>query len=292
MIQLWHWSVRNRCPRSIGNTKMKNDDKTRERSIRVAFITQEDSFVIPQNIKRVMELQGVKTEQIVVVDSKGSVTNRKSIFAKGFGLRQTIHMGVILLWANLSNVVDSLFGFRLLKRKRSIEAMARKHNVSFQKITNPNADEFVGAIESQGIDLIISYSCPSVFKPRLLKAAKHGCINLHCSLLPKYAGLLPSFWVLFHGEKEAGATVHYMDDKIDNGAILGQCTVPVESGITMFELIHQTKAAGGELMADVVEAFRDGVTESVANPTEHGSYYTWPTIDEMKAFRNRGGRLI
>jgi folate-dependent phosphoribosylglycinamide formyltransferase PurN len=260
--------------------------------LKVLFISQEDCFVIPQNIERVLKLPGIKTEQIIVVDSKGSMTNRKSIFAEGFGVFQTVHMGTVLLCARLWDAIDSLFSYRLLKLKRSIEAVARKHDVPFQRISNPNADNSVGVIESLDIDLIISYSCPSVFKPRLLKAAKLGCINLHCSLLPKYAGLLPSFWVLYYGEKDAGATVHYMDDKIDNGAILGQCTVPVSPGITMFELIHQTKAAGGALMAEIVERFRDGTVESVPNQVEKESYYTWPTAEEMRTFRHRGGCLI
>ena len=61
-----------------------------------------------------------------------------------------------------------------------------------------------------------------IFKKELLKIPRYGCINLHCSILPKYAGLLPSFWTIYNKEEKIGSTVHYMDDKIDNGAILGQ----------------------------------------------------------------------
>ena len=34
-----------------------------------------------------------------------------------------------------------------------------------------------------------------------------GCINVHCSLLPKYRGLMPSFWTLFYKEKYTGVSI-------------------------------------------------------------------------------------
>ena len=64
---------------------------------------------------------------------------------------------------------------------------------------------------------------------------------MHCSLLPKYSGILPSFWTLFNDEKETGATVHYMDDEIDNGDILGQKSVKILKTDSMFDIIKRTK---------------------------------------------------
>lgn len=260
--------------------------------IKVAFITQEDSFVIPQNIERVLSLTGVETQLIAVVDSSGAVSNRKLTFAKGFGLAQSFRMGIVLLWAKFLDVLDAAIGYQLPFRKRSVRAVARKNGISFRRIKNANDDDFVNHIESLQLDLIVSYSCPSVFRTRLLRATRMGCINLHCSFLPHYAGLLPSFWVLYHGEKEAGATVHYMDDKIDNGEILAQCRIPIEAGVSMFELIHKTKKAGGKLMALTVEKLMTGTVDTLPNLTRKDSYFSWPTIEEMKEFRRCGGRLI
>lgn len=259
---------------------------------KVAFITQEDSFVIPQNIERILRLPGVETQLIAVVDSSGSVINRKSVFIRGFGLLQSLRMGLALLWARMLNALDSIMGYRFLTRKRSAEAVARKNRIAFRTVHNANDEVFVKYIESLSLDLIVSYSCPSVFKQRLLQAPRLGCINLHCSVLPAYAGLLPSFWVLYYGEKEAGASIHYMDDRIDNGAILAQCRIPVPSGTTMFKLIRKTKAVGRELMAEVIEQFRNGTVKPVPNLLSDGSYFSWPTVEQMQEFRRRGGRLI
>ena len=49
-----------------------------------------------------------------------------------------------------------------------------------------------------------------------------GCINVHCSLLPKYRGLMPSFWTLFYKEKYTGVSIFLMNEYIDDGPIIYQ----------------------------------------------------------------------
>ena len=64
---------------------------------------------------------------------------------------------------------------------------------------------------------------------------------MHCSLLPKYAGLFPSFWALYENSNTFGVTVHLMDDKIDNGEILKQRQLTIKQPVSIFKLINITK---------------------------------------------------
>ena len=142
------------------------------------------------------------------------------------------------------------------------------------------------------VDICVSFSSPSVFGKRLLSIPSYGCINLHCSLLPKYAGLLPSFWALYHNEKKIGATVHYMDDKIDNGEILGQIEVKAPINPSMFKVIKLTKGLGGDLMSDVICSIKNKTLKPQRNIENKGNYYSWPSIEQIRNFRKNGGRLI
>ena len=109
--------------------------------------------------------------------------------------------------------------------------------------------------------------------------------HLHCSLLPKFPGLLPSFWTLFENEEYIGASVHAMDSKIDNGSILAQTTIKMPEKATMFSVINITKAAGGHLMVKVIKDIIAGQVNYKVNNIPKNGYYHWPTLEQIHEFR-------
>jgi methionyl-tRNA formyltransferase len=260
--------------------------------MRIVIITQEDHFVIPQNIEKILAVDGVEVPLIAMVEAKGTLASRKGYFIKGFGLRQAARLGLRLIWARCLDLLDRLSVYQLPLRGRSIRAVAGRHGVPLLRIADPNAPAFLEKLRTLGIDLVVSLAAPRIFRDELLALPAKGCVNLHCSLLPRFAGVLPSFWVLYHGEAMAGATVHYMDSKIDTGGILGQVEVPVEPGTTMFGLINKTKVAGGDLMVETIRRIQRGDCLSRPNPAAEGSYFSWPTVAQMQEFRARGGRFV
>jgi methionyl-tRNA formyltransferase len=157
--------------------------------------------------------------------------------------------------------------------------------------TNANAAPLLERLRGLDLDVIVSFSAPQVFKTELLRLPRQGCINLHCSLLPHYRGLLPSFWVLYHGEPASGATVHFMDAEIDNGALIKQAHVPLNGARSMDRVLDLTKKRGGELMVEALRELAAGTARPLPNPVEEGSYFTWPTDQEAREFRARGYRL-
>jgi phosphoribosylglycinamide formyltransferase-1 len=57
-------------------------------------------------------------------------------------------------------------------------------------------------------------------------------LNIHPSLLPKFPGVKVHEQVLAAGERESGATVHFMTPELDSGPIIAQARVPVQDGDT------------------------------------------------------------
>jgi methionyl-tRNA formyltransferase len=258
----------------------------------IAVITQPDSAVIPENIATLAGLPGIAIKAVVVLDVKGALANKRGYFLRGFGVWQCFSLYAKLIGQRLSAAIRRGVGWRVRPGEgMSVRQVARHLAVPCVSTTELHSDQMLAYLKSLDLDVIVSFSAPIVFKERLLTLPRHGCINLHCSLLPRYAGLLPSFWVLYHHEAEAGATVHYMDTRIDNGGILGQEVVPIEPGATMLEVIRRTKRVGGDLMARVVQAIASGTVSVRENREEEGSYFGWPTIEQMRQFRRQGGRL-
>ncbi len=260
--------------------------------MKIIVLTQEDSFSVPKNIEKIVKLRFAEVVSVININTKSSLVNKKSLFIKGFGIWQTVKMGTVVMCHKLSNFANKLFGYQLNIQPRSLLAVARKYNISYSEISNPNDKNFLEKILELAPDIIISYSAPVVFKEQLLNIPKNGCINLHCSYLPNYAGVMPSFWTLYHNEKTTGCSVHYMDSKIDNGKLLGQKKVEITTNDSMRDIIERTKEEGGNLMCEVLTAIENNTMIPKDNDVSKGSYFTWPTVENFKDFRKKGGRLI
>ena len=69
-----------------------------------------------------------------------------------------------------------------------------------ESVSDVNDPEFLDRLRSLGTELIVSVSCPQIFKEPLIDLPPLGCLNIHGAILPQYRGVMPSFWMLAHGE--------------------------------------------------------------------------------------------
>jgi len=117
-------------------------------------------------------------------------------------------------------------------------------------------------------------------------------VNIHHAPLPRYKGMMPTFWQMFHGEKNVGVTVHFMATKVDEGAALLQEQLPIEQGETLDHLIVRSKRHGAHCMARALGLLSSASDARIPLDSEQGSYFTFPTIAEIREFHRRGHRAI
>ncbi|HEX6041336.1 methionyl-tRNA formyltransferase [Longimicrobium sp.] len=261
---------------------------TEGRPLRVVVLTQEDRFFIPRNVDLICREPGMDVREIAVLDARGSLDNMRGRLLRWFGPAALARLALRAGTLAAADVVQRATGGRVGGRPASLRAVARRHGIPFRIERDANAPAFLERLRGHAPDVVVSFSAPQVFRRELLGLPAKGCINLHCSLLPHYRGLLPSFWVLFHGEPRSGATVHLMDAEIDNGGILAQAEVDIRGFRTMTQVLDATKRRGGELMVETLRRLRAGGVEALPNPVDDGSYFTWPTDDQARAFRAKG----
>jgi len=91
-------------------------------------------------------------------------------------------------------------------------------------------------IDSMQVDLIITYKVPFLLPEYIFTAPKYGSINIHPSLLPRYRGANPWFWIYYYMESESGVTIHKLDKYEDHGDILAQASFPIVLGSSLFSL--------------------------------------------------------
>ena len=262
--------------------------------MKIIVITQKDYFFIPTNIDLIArEFNESSVRLIIEIDSKGSIHNKKSLFIRGFGLSQTKRYASKVFKRILFGKFDDiLFNNKFFKGLFSIELIAKKHKIQYVRTNNIHSKKIISLIEDIVPDIIVSYSAPVVFKDKLLSIPRLGCINLHCSMLPKYSGLFPSFWTLYNQESATGATVHLMDNKIDNGKIIIQQKIPISNNDTIFSLLTRTKLTGGNLMVKALKMFKANEITYQENEVDEEYYFTWPTLLQIQEFRKNGGKLV
>ena len=132
----------------------------------------------------------------------------------------------------------------------SVKLLAQKNNIPTYTPEKLTAEDTQN-IKNLAPDIILSVYYRSLISDEILKVAPLGAFNMHGSLLPKYRGRAPINWVLVKGEKETGATLHYMVAKADAGDIVGQKIVAISNEDTALTLTQKVTAAACEIIKEV-----------------------------------------
>lgn len=265
-----------------------------KKKINVAVITQNDELAIPKNFKLLCDAKNINVLELIIINAPSSLENKKILFIRGFGVRQTIKMAIVKLKFKLRSFVASSFSFIQKTDWLNLKAMCSFYEIPIRYEDNINSKKVLNRLSQKNLDVVVSFSAPTVFKNDLLNLPKYGCINLHCSALPSYAGVLPSFWVLFNNETKAGISVHVMDSKIDNGEVLAQDSIDISGMDNMFDVIQATKLNGGHMMLRVLESIyeNNSLPEPIDTSQNIASYFSWPKVDDLKSLALKGKRLI
>jgi methionyl-tRNA formyltransferase len=139
----------------------------------------------------------------------------------------------------------------------------------------------IATVEAFAPDLGLSLAAPILRRP-LFSIPRLGTLNLHKGRLPDYRGMPPAFWELWNDEDSVGCTVHWVDDKLDTGPIVGERRVPRERFATLRALQMQLDEVGVELMKDAARAVFEGSASAKPQPAG-GRTYLKPTLRQLAA---------
>ena len=135
-----------------------------------------------------------------------------------------------------------------------------------EQIRSDAAFALLTALQPEAI-VIIAYG--QIVPARHLTIPKHGWINLHASLLPKYRGAAPINWAIVKGESRTGLTTMRIDARMDTGDILLQQEVDVGPQETAPELTARMAEAGAPLMVDTLRGLGSGTI--TPRPQDHAA---------------------
>jgi len=108
-----------------------------------------------------------------------------------------------------------------------VKVIAEAHGIPVLQPLKVRAPEVVAQIRELKPDLIVVVAFGQILPQSLLDIPRHGCINIHASLLPRYRGAAPLNWCLINGETETGITTMMMDAGLDTGDMLVKRSIPI-----------------------------------------------------------------
>lgn len=182
-------------------------------------------------------------------------------------------------------------------RCHSVHAVARKYGVPVHEVSDVNSEEFRAMLRELGVQFIVSISGTQFYRKALREQTSHGIVNCHGALLPKYRGLMPSFWTLANGEREGGVTVHFVDAKLDSGPIVVQKRYRIHPRDTLEDIMTRSKDLAAEAIIESIRIVESAAARGEPPPTapndeSKATHFSMPTRADVRRFRVQGHRFF
>ena len=110
----------------------------------------------------------------------------------------------------------------------------------------------VGVLSDFAPDLIVVVAYGHIIPKWMIELPKHGCVNLHASLLPRYRGAAPIQWAIIQGESITGVTTMKIDEGLDTGDVLLKEELPIRDEDTTETLSERLSSVGANLTAETL----------------------------------------
>ena len=161
---------------------------------------------------------------------------------------------------NFENIVHSCPDHEVVlmvynKKKCGAAKRAERLGINSVRIASKDEDDIITIFDAYNVDLIVMAGWMRIVSKKFVEAFPGRIINLHPSLLPKYKGLNAIEQAMKAGETETGATVHFVTEELDSGAIIKQQEVPILPGDTVESVQRAIQQAEHYLLPLVINAF-------------------------------------
>ena len=159
-----------------------------------------------------------------------------------------------------------------------VKEVALKHNIPVYQPNRVREEGFVETIAALDVDLAVVIAFGQILPKAFLDLPKHGCINIHASLLPLYRGAGPIQRAVINGDAVTGITTMMMDVGMDTGDMLLKEEVVIDDKETGGSLFDKLSVVGGPLVLKTIKALEDG--SLVRHPQNHEQATYAPMLDK------------
>jgi methionyl-tRNA formyltransferase len=127
-------------------------------------------------------------------------------------------------------------------------------------------EKFTAALRGWQPDLIVVAAYGQILPQSILELARHGCLNVHASLLPRYRGAAPIQWAIANGDTETGVTIMKLDVVLDTGPIVAQRRTAISAEDDSTTLHDRLARLGAKLLVQTIPDYVAGKIQPQPQP--------------------------
>jgi len=138
-------------------------------------------------------------------------------------------------------------------------------------------DDIEELIRPMNVQLLLCHAFMRIIPKHIITLPSIGIVNIHPSLLPRYRGPDPTYWVLHQGEPQTGLTSHFVAEKVDGGNIIAQQSIPLYKNDIRESVIERLKTIIPSLIDETFEKLLDPSFQPIAQDESQATYYPRPS---------------
>jgi methionyl-tRNA formyltransferase len=174
----------------------------------------------------------------------------------------------------------------------SVQQLAKDHGLNVVTPDSPNTPQWIAEGAALKPDFVFSFYYRYLLDKAWVELPRLGALNIHGSLLPKYRGRAPVHWAIIHGETTTGATLHYMVEKPDAGALVDLEAVPILENDTALDVSLKVADAAETVLRRSLPRLIAGTAASAPLDLKKGSYFGRRTPEDGRIDWRSSARAI
>lgn len=153
-----------------------------------------------------------------------------------------------------------------------VKAFALSRGLEVYQPETLRGEDFLSLLETLSPELIAVVAYGKILPESVLNFPKHGCINVHGSLLPEYRGAAPMQRAIIDGKSETGITIMYMAKGLDTGDMLRVEKCAIEENDNFEDIHDRLSEMGAKTLVKTVLDIKAGKVERVAQDDALATY--------------------
>jgi methionyl-tRNA formyltransferase len=153
-----------------------------------------------------------------------------------------------------------------------VKEIALRENLVVLQPERARDENFIKQLAALQPELIAVAAYGQILPKAILDLPRHGCLNVHTSLLPKYRGAAPIQHAILNGDPETGVTIMKMDAGLDTGDMLAQAATPISAQDNSETLHNRLAEIGAKLLVKTIPDFISGKIQPQPQPSEGMTY--------------------